>query len=123
MLLPKKGKKLPTPFRGELSNLDYGATIAAALSRDLDHSHHAIKTVMAWSNASERTVKNWLSGATGPSGVHLASLARRSDAVFEVFLLMAGREGAWPSPRLAAFRTAIENLLPYLQEPPQHGRH
>jgi len=118
MLLPKKGKKLPTPFNGNMANVDYGATIAAALRRDLGRSEHAIKTVMAWSSASERTVKNWLSGAVGPSGVHLASLARRSDAVFEVFLLMAGRDRVLASPRLAGFRAAIENLLPYLEEPP-----
>jgi len=115
MLLPKKGKKLPIPFDGVADDLDYGATIAGALRRELGQTHQAIKTIMAWSNASERTVKNWLTGATGPSGVHLACLARNSDAVFEVFLQMAGRERAISGARMVAFRAALENLLPHLK--------
>lgn len=43
------------------------------------------------SSASERTVKYWLSGERGPSGEHLVSLSRQSDAVLIVLLSLADR--------------------------------
>jgi hypothetical protein len=46
---------------------------------------------MKWTGANERTVKNWFSGITGPSGEHLIELVSQSDAVLEAFLGIAGR--------------------------------
>ena len=41
--------------------------------------------------ASERTVKYWFQGKRGPSGEHLVSLARHSEAVLIVLLALADR--------------------------------
>ena len=46
---------------------------------------------MNWTDVSERTAKNWLSGSCGPSGSHLVQLARKSDEIFDLFLVMSDR--------------------------------
>jgi hypothetical protein len=46
---------------------------------------------MRWTGASERSVKYWFAGERGPSGEHLLSLARHSDAVLIVLLALADR--------------------------------
>lgn len=70
---------------------DYRTAIAMALHEELDNTHRAIKTAMHWTGASERTVKYWFSGERGPSGDHLIALARHSDAVLYVVLVLADR--------------------------------
>lgn len=70
---------------------DYRTAIAMALHEELDDTHRAIKTPMRWTGASERTVKYWFSGERGPSGDHLIALARHSDAVLYVVLVLADR--------------------------------
>jgi hypothetical protein len=75
-MLPKTGKFLP---KGELrvsSEFTYAAAVALALRDALGDSHRAIKIVMRWTGASERTVKNWFAGTRGPRGEHLISLVR-----------------------------------------------
>ena len=69
----------------------YRKAIADALRRELGPTHQAIKTVMRWTGASERTAKYWLSGERGPSGEHLIRLAQHSDAVLITILTMAER--------------------------------
>lgn len=86
-IVPKTGtivhlKAIPTEYR---------QAIAKALIEDLGLTHRAVKTAMAWTGASERTVKYWLAAERGPSGEHLIALARHSDAVFLTILLMADR--------------------------------
>ena len=70
---------------------DYRTAIARALHEELGGTHRAIKMAMRWTGASERTVKYWFAGDRGPSGDHLISLARHSDAVLCVVLALAGR--------------------------------
>lgn len=70
---------------------DYRAAIALALHAELGSTHRAIKTAMRWTGASERTVKYWFAGERGPSGEHLISLARHSDAIVLVLLALAER--------------------------------
>ena len=41
-------------------------------------THQAIKTVMKWTGAKERTVKNWFAGSNGTNGHHLAALGPRT---------------------------------------------
>lgn len=65
--------------------------VAAALRNELGESRRSIKTVMNWTDVSERTAKNWLSGSCGPSGSHLVQLARKSDEIFDLFLVMSDR--------------------------------
>jgi hypothetical protein len=56
--------------------LNYVTVVAAGLRRELGDTHQAIKTVMKWTGANERTVKNWLGGRYGPNGEHLIDLFR-----------------------------------------------
>ncbi len=71
---------------------DYQTAIAAALRDELGLTHRAVKTAMRWTGASERTVKYWIAGERGPSGEHLIALARHSDIVFHVVLMLANRQ-------------------------------
>src|SRR5208282_5820902 len=82
-ILPKKGNFFP--------NGSYAVEISLALRQNLGDTHRAVKTLMRWTGASERTVKNWLSGSSGPRGEHLIALVHRSDEVLEAVLRLAGR--------------------------------
>src|SRR4051794_36607983 len=84
--LPKKGNVLPKHPD------DYRLVIAQALRRDLSHARGAIKTVMRWTGAGQRTVRTWFSGGNGPQGKHLIDLMRHSDEVAETVLLLTGRQ-------------------------------
>ena len=82
--------KMGTTVHLDADQTAYGKAIADALRRELGPTHQAIKTVMRWTGASERTAKYWLSGERGPSGEHLIRLAQHSDAVLITTLAMAG---------------------------------
>ena len=56
-------------------------------------------------------MKNWFAGRYGPSGEHLVALARHSDEVLGMFLVMAGPEELMAATKLAAAERAIEELL------------
>ncbi|CAM5491763.1 hypothetical protein ATER59S_03462 [Aquamicrobium terrae] len=87
--VPKTGTNVP-----QKANVpDYRAAIDAALREELGQTHHAIKTAMRWTGASERTVKYWIAGERGPSGEHLIALVRHSEIVFHVVLILADRQG------------------------------
>jgi len=62
-MFPKEGNVLPPRSREGASGKRYAATIAAALRAELGETYQAIKIVMRWTGANERTVMNWL-GAT-----------------------------------------------------------
>ena len=50
------------------NNLEtYPAAVAQALQHQLGGTHQAVKTVMRWTGAGERTVKNWFAGSSGSS--------------------------------------------------------
>lgn len=110
-MLPKTGKVLPKGDGKEPSKLTYAAAVAAALRSELGDSHRAIKMVMKWTGASERTAKNWLTGTRGPTGEHLVALVRHSDAVLEVFLQLTGRETSLISVQLANTRSRLAEIL------------
>ena len=83
-MLPKKGRMLH-PWNGlAKSAKDYAELIADALRREHDETHRTVKTVMRWTGASERSVKNWVSGVSGPSGYFLMRLCMKSQAVREL---------------------------------------
>jgi hypothetical protein len=103
---PKMGNSLPLSGVS-ITESTYGAAIGAAIRRELGGSHRAIKTLIRWTGASPRTAKNWLSGATGPSGAHLVELMRSSDQVLEAVLGMADRKGALTSRRVAEARELL----------------
>ena len=82
-----------------------------ALRDELGDSHRAIKTVMRWTGASERTVKNWISGASGPSGKHLIEIVRNSESVFATVMLLAGREQVVAAKKLVDARDTLAAML------------
>jgi hypothetical protein len=81
--------------------------IAAALRRELGHSHAAVKTVAQWTGASERAAKNWLAGRYAPSGEHLVTLVARSDEVLFAFLLLAHRHEVATAAAVAGVRARL----------------
>ena len=110
-MFPKKGKVFPNRDGQSHSEIDYATAIAAALREDLGGTHQATKTVMRWTGASERTVKNWLAAKSGPSGEHLVALIRHSDAVFDAFVRLAGRDQAIAAKKLIDARDALVKML------------
>jgi hypothetical protein len=112
--LPKTGNSLHLTKHTNVT-VDYESQIATALRRELGGSHKAVKTLMRWTGASERTSKNWLSGSTGPSGVYLVLLIGFSDAVFDVVLRLSKRTRDHSSERVASARSLIEKAASLLE--------
>jgi hypothetical protein len=110
-MVPKTGTVLPNARKTHRSSVTYAALIADALRRDLGETHRATKTVMRWTGAGERTVRNWFSGAKGPSGDNLLSLIRHSDVVLEAVLYRSGRERNVIHGRFQATRETLRELL------------
>lgn len=96
-MLPKKGNTFPT-------RQEYASGLALALRGELGSTHQAVKTLMKWTSANERTAKNWLKGSYGPRGEHLVRLIRHSDAALASFLGMAERDSV-----------VIHSMLPTLR--------
>lgn len=114
--LPKKGNPLHRGRRNGVPDLDYASAIAGALRQDLGTTHQAVKTVMRWTGASERTVKYWFAGVGGPSGEHLIALATHSDFVLRVILQLAGRQQYEGALRLLQARDALAEILEAIQK-------
>jgi len=57
--LPKKGEELPSARIRRERAREYAQAIAKAL-KDEQTRGTSIKTIMAWTGAGERTVKDWL---------------------------------------------------------------
>ncbi|MDO5529819.1 MAG: helix-turn-helix transcriptional regulator [Paracoccus sp. (in: a-proteobacteria)] len=94
-VVPKTGKIVHL----KADVVDYRSAIAIALRDELGLTHRAVKTAMRWTGASERTVKYWIAGERGPNGEHLIALARHSDIVFHMVLMLANRyDGDQPAP-------------------------
>lgn len=85
-MLPKKGRKLPQ-WTGVLSGHQiYARTVAELLRKEHGDSHRAIKLLMRQTNASERTIKHWLSAQHGPDAVYFLRLVV-SSPIIRAFLL------------------------------------
>jgi hypothetical protein len=110
-MFPKTGNYFPNGGGRGRAGGSYPAAIAAALKLELGNSHRAVKTVMRWTGANERTVKNWFAGQRGPRGEHLISLIRHSNGVLESVLRLAGREQIVAAKLLLDARTILANLL------------
>lgn len=121
MSLRKKGRKIRTvsgkTFQGssdrvtETDNYDFTTEISETLRECLGSTHAAVKTVMAFTGAGERTVKNWFEGKNAPNGENLVELIRHSDEVLEVILLMAGREDILAGKLLVDAREQLVAML------------
>lgn len=108
---PKPGNKLHRGTEGRDRCEKFEQAIAAALKAELGPTHRAVKTLMAWTGASERTVKHWLAGTHGPSGRYFIDLARHSDAVLYYFLAAADRRHIVAGIRLLAIRAKLVDLI------------
>lgn len=102
-MLPKKGKMLHLWVGVTKSPKDYAELIAEALKMEHGDTHRSVKTIMRWTEASERSVKNWLSGVSGPSGYFLMRLFVKSAAVRALLLdLIADASAQPPASPVAA---------------------
>jgi len=110
-MFPKKGNNFPSTPEIRKIGLSYPTAIATALSSELGNSHRAVKTVMRWTGANERTVKNWFSGHCGPRGEHLLPLIRHSSAVLEAVLRLSGREQLIAAKMLLEVRNTLLEML------------
>lgn len=107
-MIPKMGKVFS---KSSKSRRMLAQTIASALEQQLGGSHRAIKTVMLWTGANERTVKNWLSGKNTPSGEYLVELVRRSDLALMAFLKLAGRDEIAARAAVLEVRNHLQNTV------------
>ena len=111
-MLPKKGIVFPNG-----KNLGpYALAVAYALKSQLGTSHRAVKIIMRWTGAGERTVKNWLAGVSGPNGQHLVDLIRNSDEVLDVLLLLAGRQQVAAAKKLVDVRNKLAETIQQVDE-------
>jgi hypothetical protein len=111
-MFPKTGRRFPAREQ----QADYASSISGALRSQLGNSHQAIKTLMRWTGANERTTKNWLSGVNGPSGEHLIEIMRNSDLVFESVLELADRKVVLSHRKLEDVRDALQATAELLSE-------
>ncbi len=110
---PVSGKTFPRSS-GRVAVSDgykYAAVIAETLRETFDGTRRSIKTVMAYTGAGERTVKNWFEGKNGPNGANLVELVRHSDEVLEALLWMADREDVLAAKLLVDARDNLVEML------------
>ena len=110
-MLPIRGKSFPRNGSQGRETQHLAIEISKALRAELGGTHQTVKTIMSWTCASERTIKNWLDGSHGPSGVHLIQVIRHSDAVCSLVLQLAGREQALATIRVTDLRNRIAAAL------------
>jgi len=94
----------------------YCEELSEALKRELGVTHQAVKTLMRWTGASERTAKYWLSGERGPSGENLIVLLSRSEEVLKSVLYMADRSQLLATSDLIAAREGLLSALSAVDE-------
>jgi hypothetical protein len=110
-MFPKKGKNFPSSSRAARQGPKYVTVVAACLRKELGDTHQAVKTVMKWTGANERTVKNWLACRYGPNGEHLIRLFQHSDEVLDALLRLAGREEVIATQNLVTMREVLAQVL------------
>ena len=113
-MFPKSGSKVPN-LKGRPSEGVYLAEILQALRDELGATGGATKTIMRWTGASDRTARNWMSGAAGPSGYHLICLARESNSVLAAMLALSGRPELALSTDVHAVEVALAKAMGSLE--------
>ena len=117
---PKKGKSFPKRVKAGDFSLDdhaFAMKIALALKSELKDRNSRAKLVAGWTGASERTVKNWISGRYAPCGRHLVVLAQHSDQVLNAILSMADRQDLLLVPKVDDLRRKVLELAAIIGEP------
>ena len=74
------------------SESDFAKAIGVALRSEPELRRALVKKIGSWTGASDRAIKNWLAGTSVPSGFHLVTLMRKSDAVLDVVMTASGRK-------------------------------
>jgi hypothetical protein len=110
-MFPKEGNYFPRGNGRRNAGATYMIAIAAALRSELGNSHQAVKTVVRWTGANERTVKNWFAARRGPRGEHLLALIRHSNGALEAVLRLAGREQVIAAKTLLDARNVLAGML------------
>ncbi|SMC82761.1 hypothetical protein [Novosphingobium sp. B1] len=105
-MFSKKGNSFPVG-RDTLTDTEFAQVISSALKVEFGSARNSAKIIMQWTGVSQRTAKNWLSGANSPNGVHLILLARESNAVLKAMMLLAER----PEMSLGASLFSLRRLL------------
>ncbi len=95
---------------------EFAAVIAQTLRGTFGGTRMSVKTVMAYTGAGERTVKNWFESKNGPSGANLVELVRHSDEVLEALLSMAGREDILAGKLLIDARDKLVEMLEIIHQ-------
>ncbi|WP_053249432.1 hypothetical protein [Ensifer adhaerens] len=90
-MLHKNGKDIQVRKSGRPPRFDYAEVISVALRSEIRDYATAIRIISNWTDASESTVINWLSGRTGPNDLYLIRLLRKSDEVLLTVLGLAQR--------------------------------
>lgn len=106
---PKKGEELPLARTRQKQAREFAQVIAEALKEELARGA-SIKTIMAWTGAGERTVKEWLAGSNAPRAFQLECLFRSSEAVYERVMFRTGRRPAVNRQSLEALREQLTGL-------------
>jgi len=101
---------------GDPENLTFAASIARTLNEAFGGTRVSIKTVMAYTGAGERTVKNWFEGKNGPNGENLIDLIRHSDEVLETVLLMAERDDILQGKLLVDARDKVAEMIEIIDQ-------
>jgi len=112
------GKTFPKPSGKVVASegYEFAAVIAETLRETFGGTRRSVKTVMAYTGAGERTVKNWFEGKNGPNGENLVELVRHSDEVLEALLLMAGREDILAGKLLVDARDKLVEMLEIINQ-------
>jgi hypothetical protein len=115
---PISGKSFPNLHTKMAASGDYNiaTVIAETLRQTFGGTRGAIKTVMAFTGAGERAVKNWFEGKNTPNGDNLIELARHSDEILEVFLLMSGRGDVLSAKKLVDARDKLVEMLDIIHQ-------
>jgi chloramphenicol 3-O-phosphotransferase len=111
MSFPKKGKVFPPSTGMPSGAISYATAIGQALRQELGGTNQAIKVLVRWTGANERTVKNWLTGRNGPSGEHLVALIRHSSIALNTVLYLADRKQAIVGEELAQTREMLVDMI------------
>lgn len=114
-VLHKSGRELPSVPDADQRSA-YALAVARSLRQALQAPGISTKTIMAWTSASERAVKGWISGKTGPRGEHLIGLIRSSDLVMQEVLSLAGRGSQLDVHRLAGLREPLRRFVELLDD-------
>lgn len=90
---------------------EFARVVAEALRSEYEGKGSAVKRVALLTGANERAVKNWFDARNAPSGHHLVTLARHSDHVLGVFLVLAGRTNSLVPLQIEVARAALVRAL------------